>query len=232
VSSIDGESDNGTEGGGDGVVGTRPPTKRAQQKAETRQRLLEAAREVFLESAPMTASLDEVATRAGVSRPTLFFHFGSRAELMVELLRHHLSGYRSRARRFRPGEVQPFVEAYLRAQRSSTVRLVWRLVDLVYLEHAEEADIGYVDLVAELEERVASTAGVAQDEAHQRALVLADAMMYIAKRAAHDQASEAEIQQFVRAAGRVAAAPPAPVTADGGAPADGGASAPSAPAPG
>jgi AcrR family transcriptional regulator len=184
-------------------------TKRAQQKAETRRRLLEAATEVFLESAPMTASLDEVATRAGVSRPTLFFHFGSRAELMVELLRYHLAGFRTRAKAFHPGEFRPFVEAYLRAQSSPTVRLVWRLVDLVYLEHAEEGDIGYRDLVAELEERVAGVAGLAPDEARQRAVVVANAVMHVARRAAHDQATEAEVEEFVDAVSRVAVAPSA-----------------------
>jgi len=184
------------------------PTKRARQKAETRRRLLDAATEVFLESAPMTASLDEVARRAGVSRPTLFFHFGSRAELMVELLRYHLADFRSRARAFHPGEVRSFVEAYLRSQRSPTVRLVWRLVDLVYIEHAEEADIGYWDLVAELEGRVTDVAGVAADEARQRAVVMANAMMHVARRAAHDQATDAEIEEFVGAMSRVAAAPP------------------------
>jgi AcrR family transcriptional regulator len=203
VTSSEGES-------GDGVTVARAPTKRARQKAETRRRLLDAATEVFLESAPMTASLDEVATRAGVSRPTLFFHFGSRAELMVELLRYHLADFRSRARAFHPGEVRPFVEAYLRSQRSPTVRLVWRLVDLVYLEHSEEGDIGYWDLVDELEGRVGRVAGLAPDEAHQRAVVMANAMMHIARRAAHDQATEAEVEEFVGAMSRVAAALPAP----------------------
>jgi AcrR family transcriptional regulator len=192
---------------GSAEAGARPPTKRAQQKAETRRRLLDAATEVFLETAPMTASLDEVATRAGVSRPTLFFHFGSRSELMVELLRYHLADFRSRAKAFHPGEIRPFVEAYLRSQRSPTVRLVWRLVDLVYLEHAEEGDIGYWDLVAELEERVMDVAGLTRDEAHPRAIVVANAMMHVARRAAHDQATEAEIEEFVDAVAFVAAAP-------------------------
>ena len=189
---------------GNAEAAGRPPTRRAQQKAETRRRLLEAATEVFLESAPMTASLDEVATRAGVSRPTLFFHFGSRSELMVELLRYHLADFRSRAKAFHPGEVRPFVEAYLRSQRGPTVRLVWRLVDLVYLEHAEEGDIGYWDLVAELEQRVMDVAGLTRADAHPRAVGVANAMMHVARRAAHDQATDAELEEFVDAASFVA----------------------------
>jgi AcrR family transcriptional regulator len=183
----------------------RPPNKRARQKAETRQRLLDAATEVFLESPPMTASLDEVAARAGVSRPTLFFHFGSRAELMAELLRHHLERFRSRARRFRPGELEPYIEAYLRSQRSHMVRLLWRLSDVIYLEAPEGPDTAFLDLLDELERRLAS-AGL-RDEAHQRALILAYAMNSMARRVAFDQATDGEIKDFLDAAAALVTAP-------------------------
>lgn len=182
----------------------RPPNKRARQKAETRQRLLDAATEVFLESPPMTASLDEVAARAGVSRPTLFFHFGSRAELMAELLRHHLESFRSRARRFRPGELEPYIEAYLRSQRSHMVRLLWRLSDVIYLESPEGPDTAFLDLLDELERRLVAT-GLNGDEAHQRALVLAYAMNSMARRVAFDQATDGEIKDFLDAAGALVA---------------------------
>lgn len=207
MTSIDAEQGDGAEGG-DGEGAGRPPTKRAQQKAETRRRLLDAATEVFLESGPMTASLDEVAARAGVSRPTLFFHFGSRAELMVELIGHHVEHFRSRARDFHPGEFRPYLEAYLLAQRTRRVRLVWMLSDLVYADNPEGPNAAFLDLLAELEERL-SSAGLAADEAHQRALVVAYGVNTVARRVAYGDAPDEEIQEFLEAACRVAAAPPA-----------------------
>jgi AcrR family transcriptional regulator len=205
VSPFDADKDEAEGGKADNGGGpARPPNKRARQKAETRQRLLDAAAEVFLESPPLTASLDEVAARAGVLRPTLFFHFGSRAELMAELLRHHLEQFRTRARRFRPGELEPYIEAYLRSQRSHMVRLLWRLSDVVYLEDPEGPDLAFLDLLDELERRLAS-AGMSDGEAHQRALVLAYAMNSMARRVAFDHATDAEIKDFLDAAGALAA---------------------------
>jgi AcrR family transcriptional regulator len=203
---VDAEQGDGAGSGDGATTALRPPNKRAQQKAETRQRLLEAATEVFLESPPMTASLDEVAARAGVSRPTLFFHFGSRAELMSEVMRHHLERFRSRARQFRPGELQPFLEAYLSSQRTHMVRLLWRLSDVIYLDDPDGPNIAFWDLLEELERRLAGT-GLDADLAHQRALVLAYAMNTLARRVAFDMTTDDEVEDFLRAAGNLAGSP-------------------------
>lgn len=199
----DNDRDGDGVGRGNGPDGSRAPNKRARQKAETRQRLLDAATEVFLEEPPMTASLDEVAARAGVSRPTLFFHFGSRGELISELLQYHLERYRTRARRFRPGELLPFLEAYLRSQRGHMVRLVWRLSDVLYFDHPEGPSTAFWDLRDELQRRLASS-GFAEDEATHRSLILAYAVNTMARRVASDMASDEEIKDFLAAAGHLA----------------------------
>jgi AcrR family transcriptional regulator len=177
------------------------PSQRAQRKAETRRRLLEAATDVFIESGPTTASLDVIAARAGVSRPTLFFHFGSRTEMLDALVLHLLEQFRSEARHFAAKDFPSFLEAYLRAQRRPTVRLVWQLGDLLYPDHSDGPNAGYWDLVAEIELRL-STAGLDPSEAYERALVLAPALMMVARRAAQDLATENEIKNFVSAASR------------------------------
>jgi AcrR family transcriptional regulator len=51
----------------------------------TRHRLIVAARELLLEQG-LTVSLSEVAERAGVTRMTLYRHFGPRRELLLEVL--------------------------------------------------------------------------------------------------------------------------------------------------
>jgi len=177
-----------------------PPNQRARQKAETRRRLLEAATEVFIESAPIAASLDAIATRAGVARPTLLFHFGSRVELMRQVVQFHLEQFREIARGYQPGELEPFLRGYLAAQRSPTVRLVWQLGDLLYPDHPEGPNSGYWDLVAEIERRLATGARLAPDLAARRARVLAPALMMVARRASQDLASDDEIEDFVSAA--------------------------------
>jgi AcrR family transcriptional regulator len=58
----------------------------ADQKAETRRRILSSARAVFLRSGFMDANLNEVAASAGVGKGTLYRHFENKGELYVAML--------------------------------------------------------------------------------------------------------------------------------------------------
>jgi AcrR family transcriptional regulator len=64
-------------------------TRREQKKAESRRRILEAAREVFFRDGFMAANLDEVAEKASVAKGTLYRYFESKAELYVAVLAHN-----------------------------------------------------------------------------------------------------------------------------------------------
>lgn len=55
-------------------------------RPERRQQLLEAARETFVLSGYHAAAMDDIATRAGVSKPVLYQHFPSKLELYLALL--------------------------------------------------------------------------------------------------------------------------------------------------
>ncbi|MBC6460133.1 TetR/AcrR family transcriptional regulator [Actinomadura sp. HBU206391] len=57
--------------------------------AETRERLLRAAAEVFAERGYDGTRVVEIAAAAGVSNGALYAHFGSKAELLVAALRAH-----------------------------------------------------------------------------------------------------------------------------------------------
>ena len=59
---------------------------RAQKKAESRRRILDAAREIFFRDGFMAANLDEVAEKAGVAKGTLYRYFESKADLYVAVL--------------------------------------------------------------------------------------------------------------------------------------------------
>ena len=65
------------------VPGGGPLTDR---KAQSRRRILDAAREVFFRDGFMAANLDLVAERAGVAKGTLYRYFASKADLYVAVL--------------------------------------------------------------------------------------------------------------------------------------------------
>ncbi len=74
-------------GGGDAATSLeKPPTLRAEQRAYTQRRLMEAGLEVFHEHGYTQASIDQVVTAAGASRATFYLHFKSKAKLMERVI--------------------------------------------------------------------------------------------------------------------------------------------------
>ena len=71
------EAENGEKGEG---------ASRAEKKAQSRRRILDAARDVFFRDGFMPANLDEVAEKAGVAKGTLYRYFDSKADLYVAVL--------------------------------------------------------------------------------------------------------------------------------------------------
>lgn len=59
---------------------------REQQRALTRQRLIEAARQVFAARGYPDATVDEIASEAGASRATFYLHFKSKTDLTAALV--------------------------------------------------------------------------------------------------------------------------------------------------
>ena len=64
---------------------TRPRSNRLPRH-ERRRQLLDAAREVFVSQGYHAAAMDEIAERAGVSKPVLYQHFPGKLELYLALL--------------------------------------------------------------------------------------------------------------------------------------------------
>ncbi len=67
------------------VRGSRLP------RSERRQQLLAAAQEVFVANGYHAAAMDEIAERAGVSKPVLYQHFPGKLELYLAILYTHAS---------------------------------------------------------------------------------------------------------------------------------------------
>jgi AcrR family transcriptional regulator len=86
----DRESQARSRGPGDAAAGGRRPAagreeRRGQRLRQTRDRILEAARDVMLETGPARLSLREVARRADFSPAALYKYFASRDEIIAEL---------------------------------------------------------------------------------------------------------------------------------------------------
>ena len=58
-------------------------------KDERRTRILDAAAEVFAERGYDAASIDEIAEKAGITKPVIYDHFSSKRELHISLLEIH-----------------------------------------------------------------------------------------------------------------------------------------------
>lgn len=58
------------------------PSRRAQRAADTSQRILAAATELFLRDGYARTNLEQVASAAGVTKPTIYSHYGSKKKLL------------------------------------------------------------------------------------------------------------------------------------------------------
>ena len=78
---------------GDGTTGRPPAGNRRGNRLprdERRGQLLIAASEVFVDRGYHAAGMDEIADRAGVSKPVLYQHFSSKLELYLAVLQRHV----------------------------------------------------------------------------------------------------------------------------------------------
>ena len=59
-------------------------------RGERREQLLEAASEMFVDRGYHATGMDEIAERAGVSKPVLYQHFSSKLDLYLAVLQQHV----------------------------------------------------------------------------------------------------------------------------------------------
>src|SRR5690348_18488595 len=83
---------NAADGGAVKVGGNRPAPKRGNRlpRDERRGQLLIAASDIFVDRGYHAAGMDEIAERAGVSKPVLYQHFSSKLELYLAVLQRHV----------------------------------------------------------------------------------------------------------------------------------------------
>jgi AcrR family transcriptional regulator len=62
------------------------PNLREVQKASTRRRILEAAREVFYRAGYYGATVDQIVSAVGASRQTFYLHFSDKEQILAQLI--------------------------------------------------------------------------------------------------------------------------------------------------
>jgi AcrR family transcriptional regulator len=171
-------------------------TTRVQKKAETRARILAAAIEVFIGGSVVTTPMEAVAKAAGVSKATLFFHFGSRPELLEAVgIELWSEGAHTTFRPSKPG-LAPALRDYFAAQREPAARLLWEIGDVVSAAGGPGPDVAYRYLIAGIDARLADE-GFDPSIRARLAGVVAPAALLVARRAAFDQADERELRRFL-----------------------------------
>jgi AcrR family transcriptional regulator len=151
----------------------RPRGTRLPRQARRRQ-LLEAALEVFVARGYHAAAMDEIAERAGVSKPVLYQHFPGKQELYLALLDESVEALIEtvraalRSTNDNRQRVAATFQAYFEfvAAQSGTFRLVFEsdfANEPAVRERLGRADTKCAEMVSEV---IKADAGLADEEAH------------------------------------------------------------------
>ena len=151
----------------------RPRGTRLPRLARRRQ-LLDAAMEVFVARGYHAAAMDEIADRAGVSKPVLYQHFPGKQELYLALLDESVDrlieavAAALRSTTDNRQRVNATFAAYYEyiAEHTGTFRLVFEsdlTSEPAVRERLEAADQRCADMISQV---IKEDAGLADDEAH------------------------------------------------------------------
>ncbi|MEN3533479.1 helix-turn-helix domain-containing protein [Microbispora sp. ZYX-F-249] len=122
------------------------PDKRAERSRRTREKIIEAARELFVAQGYGATSLQEVADRAGVAVQTVYFVFGNKRTLFKDVVDTSIAGDAEPVATmdrewFRAACAAPTAAGQLRAHVRGTGEILGRVAPLIpMIESAGAAD--------------------------------------------------------------------------------------------
>ena len=169
---------------------------RAQQKEETRGRLLVAARERFDQGSVVTTPLDVVAAAAGVSKATLFFHFATRADLLRAVAQSLGEELAPLVDAERAASALDHIRSFLAIQADPRVRLLWKIGDVLAADGEPQPDLVYGALGRDLTGLIRHE-GVDEARATAIAGVVAPATFMLGRRVAFGSAPPGEVDAFL-----------------------------------
>jgi AcrR family transcriptional regulator len=121
--------------------------------SDTKQRILEAARELFARQGVQRTSLQEIADRLGITKPALYYHFSSREELVRSIVQPIIDeeeAFLISQEALREVEPRALLESYFDFHYRHRKEIVLMLSELTTL-----ADLGVIDLVMDWRGRLA-----------------------------------------------------------------------------
>lgn len=163
------------------VARPRPPRTTRLPRQARRLQLLGAAREVFVAQGYHAAAMDEIAERAGVSKPVLYQHFPGKLELYLALLGENAQRLVDRVRE----ALASTADNHLRVERSICAYFdfvdeedgAYQLVFESDLRNEpavrERVESSFAACVSAIAETIAADTGVDEDEAELLSVGLA-----------------------------------------------------------
>lgn len=160
-----------------------------ERRTSTQQAVVDAAIELYIERSGFTASLDDVAERAGVAKSTLLYHFQSRVGLLQAVAARL---YDELVERLGPidkyEDAAEFIAAFLKESRNPGTRLLHQVgEELRFASQEAGMSPGIILMMDVLKEL-----GL-----EERPLVTAAATLMLARQVSFGQVDEATIDQWV-----------------------------------
>lgn len=121
--------------------------------SDTKQRIQDAARELFAEKGAQRTSLQDIATRLGITKPALYYHFSSREELVRSIVQPFLDEGEALIRRYEAAgrfDKRELLEEYFDLQYKYRDVLAFVLSELAAWADLVETIIGWRERLSTL----------------------------------------------------------------------------------
>lgn len=122
--------------------------------SDTKRRILDVARELFVEKGVQRTSLREIADRLGITKPALYYHFSSRDELVRSIVQPLIDEGEAFLTRLEAAATVPprtLFEEYFDFHYRHRGQIM-----LVFTELTTLADLGFIELVLNWRARLAT----------------------------------------------------------------------------
>ncbi|MEU4539980.1 TetR/AcrR family transcriptional regulator [Streptosporangium sp. NPDC023825] len=107
--------------------------------SDTKTRIQEAARELFLRQGVQNTSLKHIADRLGITKPALYYHFDSREDLVRSIVQPFMDELEAFTAEREPGDARALLEDYF--------DLIWRHREELMMVLRAPAMLAELDLV-------------------------------------------------------------------------------------
>ncbi|MDX3111197.1 TetR/AcrR family transcriptional regulator [Nonomuraea angiospora] len=106
--------------------------------SDTRTRIQEVARELFVSQGVQNTSLRQISDRLGITKPALYYHFASRDDLVRSIVQPMVDDIERFVATRLPGDARQLLDDYF--------ELIWRHREVTMMMVRELSVLGFLDL--------------------------------------------------------------------------------------